>query len=312
MPHQLFDKTDFIIDPEQCFLIMPFLPELRNVYDYIQEIVENHCGLKCIRPDKISGSNRITNDIWRDISESKFVIADLTGRNPNVFYETGIAHALRKPVVLITQNPEEDIPFDIREIRYLQYAPDSLADIKGRLIEFIKSALITIPTKWNPKYMPNGWTGSYVKITSVDAPNTVSVNQPFDITVTARNNGADAKQGYFSVSFPSNGERIEIIETNATKNLGVKGTSWAGGREILKYPIAEGYTYSDEGSSWQSGKEFSIRVRAYSSRKGIFRYYVSASSQDFSSGNWNHDPHGNEFDLDQRNEHVYTGVIDVV
>lgn len=48
------------------------------------------------------------------------VICDCTGRNPNVFYEAGIAHTLGREVVLITQNPE-DIPFDLRHLRHIRY-----------------------------------------------------------------------------------------------------------------------------------------------------------------------------------------------
>ena len=48
------------------------------------------------------------------------MIADCTGRNPNVFYEIGIAHTLGRDVILITQN-EADVPFDLRHLRYVQY-----------------------------------------------------------------------------------------------------------------------------------------------------------------------------------------------
>jgi hypothetical protein len=54
------------------------------------------------------------------IDRSRVVIADCTGRNPNVFYEIGIAHTLGREVILITQN-NADIPFDLRHLRYVQY-----------------------------------------------------------------------------------------------------------------------------------------------------------------------------------------------
>jgi hypothetical protein len=59
-------------------------------------------------------------DIWNAIAASKIIIADCTGKNPNVFYEIGIAHTLGRPVILITQNPE-DVPFDVRHFRYIRY-----------------------------------------------------------------------------------------------------------------------------------------------------------------------------------------------
>jgi hypothetical protein len=54
------------------------------------------------------------------IKDAKLVIADCTDRNPNVFYEIGLAHVLGKQVVLVTQKTE-DIPFDLRHLRYITY-----------------------------------------------------------------------------------------------------------------------------------------------------------------------------------------------
>ena len=59
-------------------------------------------------------------DIWRAIGAAQFIIADVTGRNPNVFYELGIAHTLGKDVILITQD-SGDIPFDLTHLRHIQY-----------------------------------------------------------------------------------------------------------------------------------------------------------------------------------------------
>jgi hypothetical protein len=59
-------------------------------------------------------------DIWDAINAARAIIADCTGRNPNVFYEIGLAHAVGKPVVLITQKGE-DVPFDLKAIRYIEY-----------------------------------------------------------------------------------------------------------------------------------------------------------------------------------------------
>jgi hypothetical protein len=48
------------------------------------------------------------------------LIAELTSRNANVFYELGLAHALKKPVVLVSSN-EADVPFDLHHIRVIYY-----------------------------------------------------------------------------------------------------------------------------------------------------------------------------------------------
>ncbi len=314
MSHFIFEHQEFLVDPEQCFLIMPFKASLHNVYDVIENTVQNQCGLKCKRPDKMSGSKRITNDIWIAINESIFVIADLTDLNPNVFYEVGLAHALKKPVILIGQNPETDIPFDVKGIRYFHYDSENLDELAKVLPNYIKAALSTFPTKWNRNSLPTGWSGSYIIITSVNAPTIVSMNQPFEITICARNNGADARQGYFSVSFPSKVENVEIIDTNASKKLGQKGDPWKTHNSIvtLNYPIAEGFRYSKDNPSWRRGKEYFIKVRAYPKQKGLLRFFVSASSMDNASGKRQWDPFDKILDLDQRNQPVYSGVINVV
>ncbi len=312
MSHCIFQQQEFLVDPEQCFLIMPFKDSLRNVYDAIESLVEGQCGLKCVRPDKASGSNRITGDIWNSINESRFVIADLTGRNPNVFYEVGMAHARNKPVILIAQNPETDIPFDVRGIRYIHYNADNLGELKEVLLEYIKDTLFTIPTNWIRNDRSPICPGACIQITSVEAPTTVSLAQPLEITVTTRNTGADARQGYFSVSFPSKVENVKIVDTNTSKKIGQKGDSWANGRVILNYPIAEGFRYSGNSPAWLSDKEYFIKVRAYSNQMGLLRFFVNACAQDNTSSEWKWDPFGERFDLDQRNEPVYSGVISVV
>ena len=60
------------------------------------------------------------SEIWNAICASQIVIADCTGRNPNVFYEIGVAHTVGKPVILLTQIVE-DVPFDLRHIRFIKY-----------------------------------------------------------------------------------------------------------------------------------------------------------------------------------------------
>ncbi len=75
------------------------------------------------------------------IDRSRVVICDCTGRNPNVFYEAGIAHTLGREVILITQS-EHDVPFDLRHLRYVRY----LNNAEGRraLIAALQNRMQTI------------------------------------------------------------------------------------------------------------------------------------------------------------------------
>jgi hypothetical protein len=65
-------------------------------------------------------TGKIVDQILIGIHQAKVLVAELTGRNPNVFYELGIAHALQKPVVLVSSN-EADVPFDVQHIRVIYY-----------------------------------------------------------------------------------------------------------------------------------------------------------------------------------------------
>lgn len=100
-------------------IMMPFAASFDPVYDSLKEACRG-LGLECKRADDFWEHEAIIQDIVSLICRSAVVICDCTGRNPNVFYEAGIAHSLGKPVILITQN-EADIPFDLRHLRYVRY-----------------------------------------------------------------------------------------------------------------------------------------------------------------------------------------------
>ena len=119
-PGKIFGGSSFTLDPQLCFVIMPFAEKLQPVYeDSIRPTVEA-AGLRCERADEVRGTNTITWDIWERINRARFLIADLTDLNANVFYELGLAHALSKDVVLLTQSMEF-VPFDLRGLRCICY-----------------------------------------------------------------------------------------------------------------------------------------------------------------------------------------------
>jgi hypothetical protein len=99
---------------------MPFDQKYQAVYDdHIRPTVES-AGLRCQRADEVAGVKNITWDIWERINSARFLVADLTSRNANVFYEVGLAHAISKDVILITQSMEF-VPFDLRSVRCIEY-----------------------------------------------------------------------------------------------------------------------------------------------------------------------------------------------
>ena len=106
---------------DTCFVMMPFKAPIGNYYSLIYEPAIQKAGLTPVRADAdIFGIGKIMDQIWRGINSAKVLVAELTDRNANVFYELGLAHALDKPVVLVCSN-EDDVPFDLTHIRVIYY-----------------------------------------------------------------------------------------------------------------------------------------------------------------------------------------------
>jgi hypothetical protein len=116
-------EIDLVSLTNSCFVIMPFSPTYQTEYERIIRPAAEAAGLACVRADEIYSRPQITADIWKSLRSARVVIAELTGRNTNVFYEVGLAHALGKPVIIITRN-EDDVPFDLKALRYLYYNID--------------------------------------------------------------------------------------------------------------------------------------------------------------------------------------------
>lgn len=104
-----------------CFVMQPFGGTLGGYYETIFKPAIEQAGLSAVRADaEIFGTGKIMDQIWRGIRSADVLVAELTTKNPNVFYELGLAHALEKPVVLVSSN-QEDVPFDLRHIRVILY-----------------------------------------------------------------------------------------------------------------------------------------------------------------------------------------------
>ena len=106
---------------DRCFVMMPYAPPHGDYYSRVYEPAIEKAGLTAVRADAdLFGTGKIMDQIWAGINSAKVLVAELTTRNPNVYYELGLAHALEKPVVLISSN-EEDVPFDLQHIRVIYY-----------------------------------------------------------------------------------------------------------------------------------------------------------------------------------------------
>lgn len=121
------------IEPSLVSAMMPFHPSFTPVYETLQRTAVA-VGLRCRRADDIWENPAVIQDVVSLIDRSRIVICDCSTRNPNVFYEIGIAHALGREVILITQS-SGDIPFDLRHLRYVPYLNngEGLVQLAARL-----------------------------------------------------------------------------------------------------------------------------------------------------------------------------------
>jgi hypothetical protein len=115
------EKSVNITAGDSCFVMMPFAAPLGTYYDKVYKPAIEKAGLKPVRADaEIFGTGKIMDQVWSGINAAKVLVAEMTSRNPNVFYELGLAHAQKKPVVLVSSN-EGDVPFDLKHIRVIYY-----------------------------------------------------------------------------------------------------------------------------------------------------------------------------------------------
>lgn len=125
-----------------CFVIMPFVKELHYFFLYLQKHIEEKHGVACKRGDADVLTIPLLDKIRRYIEEADVVIADCSGRNPNVFYELGMAHALGKRVILITKDPIEDAPTDIRHYEFIRYDLSNHSEFLGSIDKALRSVFI--------------------------------------------------------------------------------------------------------------------------------------------------------------------------
>jgi hypothetical protein len=141
-----------------CFVMQPFSSPYDGYYETLFRPAIQQAGLRPVRADdEIFGSGKIMDQVWRGIRDAKVLVAELTTRNANVYYELGLAHALGKPVVLIAANGE-DVPFDVHHIRVIYYDindPFWGEKLINKVAENIQSALanpeeavLTMPDKF--------------------------------------------------------------------------------------------------------------------------------------------------------------------
>jgi len=134
------------------FVLMPFDETFKDVYGLGIKAACVEAGAYCERVDEQIFQESILERIYNQISKADLIVADMSGRNPNVFYEVGYAHALGKHVILLT-NKAEDIPFDLKHYPHIVYG-SSIIYLKGELTKRIKWGIA------NPEEAKDFFSGS--------------------------------------------------------------------------------------------------------------------------------------------------------
>lgn len=128
---------------DTCFVMMPFGDWFDRYYQEIYAPAIREAGFEPVRADELFSTGSVVEQIWEQIQKAKVLLADLSGRNANVFYELGLAHAARKPVVFAAPQVD-DVPFDLRHLRVIIYEirePEWSAKLQTSVTDYLKNAL---------------------------------------------------------------------------------------------------------------------------------------------------------------------------
>jgi hypothetical protein len=127
------------------FVVMPFAEEMKAVFEAIRSVVLA-CGLGVSRGDDLSRPGVVVEQLWFSICSARFIVADCSDRNSNVFYEIGLADAIGTPVIFLTQDVKT-LPFDIQHRRVIQYSrgADGISQLKSALDATIRAELPSTP-----------------------------------------------------------------------------------------------------------------------------------------------------------------------
>lgn len=148
-PKQFFERHGVVEKKGTAFVLIPFSQTFLPIFAALRETIEGEdLRMKCYRADDLYSTAPIMETILRGIASSEIVIADVTGRNANVFYELGIVHAVKDRCVILTQSLD-DVPFDLRHLQCLQYenSISGATDLRNSLLKAIRDLLAASVSK---------------------------------------------------------------------------------------------------------------------------------------------------------------------
>jgi hypothetical protein len=135
-PHQEVSDIDRIV-----FAAMPFAPQYEDVFFVAMRYAAEQNDAVCERVDRREFQGNVVDEIHRLIRQSVAVIVDLSEAKPNVLYEAGFAHALKKPCIHICSTSTDKLPFDVAQWKTTQYHPGQTHKLAKELAHRLKAAL---------------------------------------------------------------------------------------------------------------------------------------------------------------------------
>jgi len=121
------------------FISSPFKDDFRPIWAIITDVA-NKCGIEPYLVDREKLAVPIADTIERKIRESRIVIADISGNNPNVLHEIGQAQALGKPLIIITQDEQTNAPFNVKGLHIERYQSTNLDNLRKYLKDAFSKA----------------------------------------------------------------------------------------------------------------------------------------------------------------------------
>lgn len=216
------------------FVIMPFHKSFDDIYALgIKQTCES-LNTYCERLDEQIFEENMLDRIYNQISKADIIIADLTGKNPNVFYETGYAHALNKKVILLTKSTD-DIPFDLKHHHHIIYNDSILTlkqELKKRIEWFVSNPKeLSLPNENDLELYIQGEKliagGKYnINYTIFDSYYPYDKNSPIRIKLDIHNNSNDTYSFPFTIGLllknyygTRNNEIVKTIKVNESDYL---------------------------------------------------------------------------------------------
>lgn len=202
-----------------CFVLMPFVDSFDDIYKLGIKEACNEAGAYCERVDEQIFQERILDRIYNQIAKADVIIADLTGKNPNVFYEVGYAHALGKSAILLTQNVD-DIPFDFKHFPHIIYQ-NKITFLKEELAKRVKWSIESPNDKVEEKLAVEIYVGkqNLSKPSIIKArTDAFSISWDCDLPLTIFNNS--------TITFKSGDFKIGVITSSNLSSYSGRGLNF--------------------------------------------------------------------------------------